>query len=264
MKTRHWSTLCLIVIVFIVTSLCACCGVGPQSVAPVNDMRTAAEMAEAKSAVIIGETNGKAICGAVWVSHDLLLSVAHCVKDVGRPPATDPLEKLEEALGMKPAWSAVGHVAHYSDQVGVSHPPYTSYPITVIKIDLENDLALMKVPMDSMGYQMIPPHDVAHLATREIHEGEELDVLGSTVGLPFTYSHCYVAAVREPGSIGNDFRVIQVSGPVYFGNSGGPAFDSAGQLVGVADYMRGDEDGPYPDVSFFTHVSVITKFLNSK
>jgi hypothetical protein len=261
MKARHYSTLCICLIVSLVTTLCSCCGVSPPVAAPMADMRTAAEMAEAKSAVIIGETSGKAICGAVWVSHDELATVAHCVKDVGRPPVTDELEKLEEALGMKPPWNAVGKAAHYSDVVGASHPPFAQYPIVIIKVDLENDLALLKVPMDSMGYSLIPPHDVARLATREIHKGEELDVIGSTVGLPFTYSHCYVAAVREPGSVGNYFRVIQVSGPVYYGNSGGPAFDSAGALVGMADYMLGDEDGPYPDVSFFTHASVIEKFL---
>jgi S1-C subfamily serine protease len=93
-----------------------------------------------------------------------------------------------------------------------------------------------------------------------IHDGDEVDVVGSTVGLPFTCFHGQVAATRVFDESPFKTLQLQVAG-VNHGNSGGGAFDSHGALIGIADFMYGRGEETMQGMAFFVHRDSIFTFL---
>lgn len=217
---------------------CASCSSTPP--ASSADSRTSAERAEARSVAIV--SGGKAHCGGVWLSKSLILTAAHCVQ------TENEAQKVLEALGVEVHQpSLIGSEADYAVKEGLRNG--VSHSAKVMAADTDVDLALLMADIP-------PEHEYARVSQREdIHDGEELDVVGSTAGLAFTYSRCYVGAQRK------DY--LQVSGPVFLGNSGGGAFDDRGELVGIAHHMIGSEDVLVPSVSFFVPARAIRKFLEA-
>lgn len=122
----------------------------------------------------------------------------------------------------------------------------------VLKVDAGHDLALLIDP-DA------PPHPAAWVASTPPSVGEPIDIVGHPAGLEWTYCHGWVAASRGD--------LLQVSAPVFFGNSGGGAFARDGSLVGIAHTLQVARFGPsrvlVPDVAFFVGVDAMREFLGA-
>ena len=204
--------LCLALLVLFLTGTCCKPVAYPD---PIVDRRTSAEKAEAKSVAILS-SGGRAKCGGVWVGQASILTAGHCVTP-HRYPWDNSTPVMEGLL-----------VLYETEFEGVAHNGY------VVRYSEELDLALIATPWGET-----PPHEYAKLGASP-RDGDELDIVGSMGGLAFTYSRGVVAATREAGYDDDPkaFKVIEVTGPVFFGNSGGGAFDSWGNLVGIADYIR--------------------------
>jgi S1-C subfamily serine protease len=80
------------------------------------------------------------------------------------------------------------------------------------------DLALLWVPRHSGNASFVQP-------IAEAADGEDIFVIGHPEGLKYTLSTGIVSGLREEG--------IQISAAISPGNSGGPVYDSHGQLIGV-------------------------------
>lgn len=238
----------LVLLAFLATMLVACCEAVPRHVdapPPAADTRTHAERADAMSVSLL-DSDGDPNCGGVWVAETKIVTAYHCIDDAGKPAVS----QLLEALGLDDPykdWSPIGQPVGYQLRNGDHHS-------AVVKaFDMDHDLALLEVLATD-----VPEHDITFVSDRFLHDGEELDVVGSTAGKPFTYSRCYVASGNETDGF------LQVSGPIYFGNSGGGAFDEGGHLVGIADKMIGTtKRGLVPDMAFFITGSVIRTFVAS-
>jgi len=81
------------------------------------------------------------------------------------------------------------------------------------------DLALLWVPRESGKADFVEP--IASVA-----DGQDVFVIGHPEGLKFTISNGMVSRVDQS-------PLFQISAPVSPGNSGGPVFDSRGNLVGI-------------------------------
>lgn len=81
------------------------------------------------------------------------------------------------------------------------------------------DLALLWVPRESGHSQFIQP-------ITSVADGQDIFVIGHPEGLKFTISNGIVSRVDQTS-------LFQISAPVSPGNSGGPVFDSRGNLVGI-------------------------------
>jgi S1-C subfamily serine protease len=143
-------------------------------------------------------------------------------------------QEPEQALGSGTGTiiSKVGHI------LTAAHVVYGSKSITVItssgevsaiilKIDLHNDLAVLK--LDHGSYQVIPIG-----VSDRVRLGENV----ATIGFPnrSIQGHSPKVTRGEISSMsgaGDDPRMWQVSVPVQPGNSGGPLLDANGKLVGV-------------------------------
>ena len=114
---------------------------------------------------------------------------------------------------------------------GVQGDFTTSYSAKVIASDKFNDLAILKVDdADFKGFGTIP----YKVKTSMADVGEEIFVLGypltTTMGDEIKLT---TGVVSSRTGYQGDVSLYQISAPIQPGNSGGPLFDSQGNLIGI-------------------------------
>jgi len=180
-------------------------------------------------------------CTGVWVGSYTILTANHCVEAVAEELGT------ENPKGLPVEYAIKQHAYDFGKD------PSKVYLSSVLALDMPHDLALLRVT------GVVPSHSVARLAQHVPSSGAFLDFVGHPGGLPWTHTKGVAAAYRtDLGPV--DWvqgPFLQVSGPVWFGNSGGGAFDTEGRLVGIASFiMRAP-----PLTGFYIPVESIKNFL---
>ena len=168
-------------------------------------------------------------CAGVWIAQGMILTANHCIDDEG---------------------PVINYVIQKDKKVRMA---------LVAAAEENNDLALLYVDPSSE-----PQHPTIDLSENvEPTAGQEVDIIGHTVGYTWSYSKGNISAIRHelegPLKI-NAKKVVQVSAPVWMGNSGGGAFDSEGRFVGLCSWIS--RRGPF--LSFFIHREIIIDFLQGK
>ncbi|UVO36812.1 serine protease [Bradyrhizobium arachidis] len=107
--------------------------------------------------------------------------------------------------------------------------------LRVVSSDANNDLALLQAPSTATFKEF------ARIRDRSIRSGDSV----VTIGFPFhglltSDFTVTTGIVSSLSGMRNDSRFLQISAPVQPGNSGGPLFDTTGQVVGV---VTGKLDG---------------------
>lgn len=164
-------------------------------------------------------------CAGVWIGKDLIITAAHCVDD----------DRLMFEYATKDEYA--------NDETSKA---------TLVAIDEKSDLALLLAPGDSN-------HPIISFSRDVVSAGDQVDIVGHPVGYDWTYSKGYVSAIRDDQSGPKNLmkKVVQVSAPVWMGSSGGAAFDSKGNLVGICSWIS--KNGPH--LSFFIHKEVVETFV---
>ena len=114
---------------------------------------------------------------------------------------------------------------------GVQGDFTTSYSAKVVASDKFNDLAILKVDdVEFKGFGTVP----YNVKTSMADVGEEVFVLGypltTTMGDEIKLT---TGVVSSRTGYQGDVSLYQISAPIQPGNSGGPLFDSQGNLIGV-------------------------------
>lgn len=106
----------------------------------------------------------------------------------------------------------------------------SKYNAMVIATDKDNDLAILKLNKCTISSQRIPYS--IKTATSEV--GEEVFVLGypltSTMGDEIKLT---TGVISSRTGFQGDVSQYQISAPIQPGNSGGPLFDSKGNIIGI-------------------------------
>ncbi len=118
------------------------------------------------------------------------------------------------------------HVVDGADKVEVTTDAGKTYPAKVIGTDKRTDLALIKVD----GGSDFP---FAKLAESKPRVGDWVLAVGNPFGLGGTVTAGIVSARGRDIGDGPYDDFIQIDAPVNKGNSGGPAFNMQGEVVGV-------------------------------
>lgn len=126
---------------------------------------------------------------------------------------------------------------------GVNGNFTNKYNATVVATDKYNDLALLKVSGCHISSLEIPYS--VKTSTSEV--GEEVFVLGypltSTMGDEIKLT---TGVISSKTGFQGDVSLYQISAPIQPGNSGGPLFDSNGNIIGiVSSKHRGAENVGY-------------------
>jgi len=116
------------------------------------------------------------------------------------------------------------HVVDHADTVTVTTDDGKTHTAKVVGTDQKSDLALIKV--DGSGFTYVKFSDHAPRI------GEWAVAVGNPFGLGGTVTAGIVSATgRDIGQGGDDY--IQIDAPINRGNSGGPTFDTDGNVMGV-------------------------------
>lgn len=205
----------------------------------------------------------KAYCAGVWVSQDTILTAEHCIDHLGRPPQ-DPLEMLLRRLAgvPDPEWDPTGQPVLYSTFGDIQDDSSgkkirVARHARVLAVDPVSDLSLLEVEQETKN-EALPEHRVATIAST-VHVGDDVHIVGHTLGLWWSYTHGWVAQLRPRMMNADEKQVdlLQISAPVFFGNSGGGAWNTDGELLGIASFIKNG-----PNLSFFIDFNTIRHFLS--
>lgn len=179
-------------------------------------------------------------CSGVWISEDTILTAYHCVRDKEADEGSEVGDKIL--------------IAYYTDlrnPDGKESYFKEAHASIVVKLEPKSDLALLRVK------KVDHSHNFAYISQRVINDGDSVMIVGHPSGLLYTWINGTVAATRWLSNP-HDYivKVLHITSPAWFGNSGGPAFDMEGHVVGIASFI-----GVGGDRSFFIHRDIIVKFL---
>ncbi len=170
--------------------------------------------------VASSDSGPKIFCAGVWVSHTLILTAAHCTEVIKEQLSSDIVEGLPIEY------------ANPGDAPSPLEPPESVHLATILATDKRHDLALLLATRP--GH-----HTVARVAHSVPDSGEHIQLVGHPGRYPWSHTEAMVSAYRKRFDSVTfvDGPFLQVSGPMYGGNSGGGGYDSDGRLVGIASFI---------------------------
>ena len=120
------------------------------------------------------------------------------------------------------------HVVESTDNVSVKLHDGSTYPAEIVGGDSLSDVALLKIEAEGLSHVAVGDSDA-------IAVGEGCIAIGNPLGeLTFTMTGGYVSALpREINISGKPISMFQTDAAINAGNSGGPLFDMAGNVIGI-------------------------------
>lgn len=214
-------------------------------------------------------------CSAVWVDETHILTAHHCVKSIQEEMQAKQDEKEKNPVECGGLAALLGlcddtpvphktiylkdlpiHYVQWKEVDDVGKEPTAWHLSHVVGWDEHKDLALL----EAAGHA-VPSHEVAKLAEETPALGESIHVCGHPKGLYWTFLEGTVAGYRGeiPHMDKKSGPFMQAQTPIFFGNSGGGAFNNYGELVGIADFLM-----RLPAEGFFVHLDNIRAFLQDQ
>jgi S1-C subfamily serine protease len=130
------------------------------------------------------------------------------------------------------------HVVDHADSVSVRFWNGNTYDASVVGTDPSTDLAVIKVDAPSSVL-----HPISLGNSSNVQVGDPVVAIGSPFGLEETVTSGIVSALHRQIQALNKFTIndaIQTDAAINHGNSGGPLFNAAGQVIGVNSQIAGD------------------------
>jgi len=118
------------------------------------------------------------------------------------------------------------HVVENATEVSVTLDDGKAVPATIVGTDKKTDLALLKVKSGG-------PYQYVEFAKSTPRVGEWVIAVGNPFGLGGTVTAGIVSARGRDIGAGPYDDFLQIDAPVNRGNSGGPTFNTQGQVVGI-------------------------------
>jgi len=134
------------------------------------------------------------------------------------------------------------HVVDGADEILVKLADNVERPAKLLGLDKASDVALLKI--DAEGLPAVRLGDSSKLEV-----GDWVLAIGSPFGLEHTATQGIVSAVGRSLPDGNYVPFIQTDVAVNPGNSGGPLFNIAGEVVGINSQIY-SRSGGYMGLSF--------------
>lgn len=123
------------------------------------------------------------------------------------------------------------HVIDDAQTIKVSFENGDSYDAELIGSDEDNDIAVIKI--EASGLKPVVLGD-----SSQLNVGETVVAIGNPLGeLTYTLTQGVVSALDRSITMsdGNMMNLLQTDCPINSGNSGGPLFNSFGELVGIVN-----------------------------
>src|SRR6185436_755265 len=126
------------------------------------------------------------------------------------------------------------HVVHSMDEIVVEFIGGETVPARVVASEPAADLSLLQLDRVPAGVK------VARLANSSaVRVGDQVLVVGAPYGLSYSLSVGYISARWAPNTVYRAFPLaefLQTDATINTGNSGGPMFNLAGEVVGIVSH----------------------------
>jgi len=133
---------------------------------------------------------------------------------------------------------------------------YKEYGVKLLKMDEENDLALMQIMSDSnIEFEAI----IDFGDSESVEEGDEVifigyplatELLGMKFGITISTNHCIISSIKRRGADGS-LHFFMIDTHINNGSSGSPVFlKDTGEVIGIAS-ARISSKIPAPDGKIF-------------
>lgn len=124
-----------------------------------------------------------------------------------------------------------------TDERGITH--YDRYKVKLLKMEEENDLALMQIISDKNDFELIEDFG----DSESVKEGDEIifigyplatELLGMQFGITMSTNHCIISSVKRRGVDGS-LHFFMIDTHINNGSSGSPVFlKDTGKVIGIA------------------------------
>jgi S1-C subfamily serine protease len=130
----------------------------------------------------------------------------------------------------------------------------------VVGRDPNNDLALLRIPVDGETLHPLPLGD-----SKTVNVGDPTLAIGNPFGLDRTLTTGVVSALQRQITAPNGFtiaNVIQTDAPINPGNSGGPLINAAGKVIGINSQIEtGGQGNTSVGIGFAVPIDTAAKDL---
>ncbi|MEO1291441.1 MAG: DegQ family serine endoprotease [Pseudomonadota bacterium] len=148
----------------------------------------------------------------------------------GAPPSGPrKVQSLGSGFVIDPAGLVVtnNHVIEDADEISINFPDGESHPAELIGRDPKTDIALLRIQSD----RTFPSVSFANSDSARV--GDWVLAIGNPFGLGGSVSAGIISARNRDISAGPYDDFIQTDAAINRGNSGGPLFNMAGEVIGV-------------------------------
>ncbi len=150
------------------------------------------------------------------------------------------------------------HLIEVADLVQVEFIDGSTIAATVVAAEPAADLALLRLERVPDGIEPVRLGD-----SDELDTGEQVFVIGAPYGLRHTLTVGYVSARHAPATLSGSLvlgEFIQTDAAINRGNSGGPMFNMAGDVVGIVSHIF-SRSGQFEGVGFAVSSKTVEDLL---
>lgn len=136
------------------------------------------------------------------------------------------------------------HVINDATKIEITFIDDTVLEATVKGTDSIADLAILAVPLNTLTADTLAAIRVATLGdSDEVRLGEMAIAIGNALGYGQSVTVGYISAKDRTVTVdGNDMVLLQTDAAINGGNSGGPLFNTKGEVIGINSVKYADEE----------------------
>jgi serine protease Do len=126
------------------------------------------------------------------------------------------------------------HVVHAMDEITVQFFGGETVAARVVASEPAADLSLLQLDSVPAGVQVAPLGD-----SRRVQVGDQVAIVGAPYGLSYSLSVGWISAKYPPNTVYRSMPLaefLQTTATINQGNSGGPMFNRAGEVIGVVSH----------------------------
>lgn len=150
------------------------------------------------------------------------------------------------------------HVVQTADEIKVRFHNGEVSTASVLTSDPAADLALLQLAQVPAGAAVARLGD-----SDEAEVGDEVFVVGAPLGMSHTLTVGHISARRKPNTMFGDIsraEFFQTDAAINQGNSGGPMFNMAGEVVGIVSHIM-SKSGGFEGLGFVVTANLARKLL---
>ncbi len=185
-------------------------------------------------------------CAGVWISPHRIATAKHCAE------AQIPTTRIFgiELPGSKLEGTVIKFVSKKELDGGQIVIKESMHKAVVSHVDENSDLVILTTNEDL-------DHPIIKIFSENIWKGMPVHIMGHTAGFEYTYMNGLVSGEIVLERRGQIERMLHLTALIYKGNSGGGAFSSNGELVGICSAMSTRVAG----MSYFVHRDTIAQLI---